>query len=197
MRTIRLMSALAVLLVPAVANAEVPEFLEEYGVAVTAGGGVVQFTDGSMRDFATEGGGWEGRLGFGTKTPITIEAAYLGSLHSIDALGLDYKANLLGTGIEGNVRVNLLPGSITPYLLVGAGWTRYSLVNTDTNTSDVRDSDDIVQFPLGLGVGFRQGPMLLDVRAVFRPTSQADMFVGATDGSLNSWSGTIRAGFEY
>jgi hypothetical protein len=188
---------LAILLAPAAAGADVRDEMIHYGTNVSAGGGLVQFVDRGMRDFATEGGGWEARLGFGTKKALTFEAAYVGSLHAIDALGLDTSANLLGTGVEGAIRVNLLPGMVQPYFLAGAGWTRYSLVNTDRNTSDVADSDDLAAFPMGLGVGFRQGQLTLDLRAVYRATASVDMFAGASDGSLSSWSGTLRAGFEY
>ncbi len=194
-----LVTLAALLLAPSEATADAHEELVEYGVNVSAGGGLVQFIDEDMRDFATEGGGWEGRLGFGTKKLLTFEAAYVGSLHSIDAFGLDRRANLLGTGVEGNVRVNLTGGRgiVTPYVLAGAGWTRYSVINTDTNTSDVSNRDDLAVFPFGAGVRFRQDQLTVDLRAVFRPTTAVDMFAGASDSSLASWSGTLRAGFEY
>ena len=199
MRPSKILVTLAVLLAPAPVAADVGEELVRYGVNVSAGGGLVQFIDDDMRDFATEGGGWEGRLGFGTKRLLTLEAAYVGSLHSIDALGLDRRANLLGTGVEGNLRVNFTSGRgiLQPYVLAGAGWTRYSLVNTDTNTSDVSDRDDLAAFPLGAGLRVRQGQLTVDLRAVYRPTAAVDMFAGASDSSLASWSGTVRAGFEY
>jgi hypothetical protein len=50
---------------------------------------------------------------------------------------------------------------------------------------------------MGVGVGFKQGALLIDARAVYRPTTQVDMFAGSTDSSLASWSATMRAGFEY
>ena len=197
MKTCEILVALATLLAPAAAGADVRGDLVKYGVNVSAGGGFVQFVDVDMRDFASEGAGWEGRIGFGTKKALTFEAAYIGSLHSIDALGLDRSASLLGTGVEGDIRVNLLNGIIRPYFLAGVGWTRYSLVNTSTNTSDVSDRDNLAAFPMGLGATFRQGQLTVDLRAVYRATAAVDMFAGAGDGSMASWSATLRAGVEY
>jgi hypothetical protein len=198
MKILTKLTAVAIVLAPSVASADsFQEVLVKYGASVSAGGGFVQFTEGSMRDFATEGAGWEGRLAFGTKTNLTIEAAYVGSLHAIDALGIASNANLLGTGIESNVRINLAKGNVQPYFLAGAGWGRYSLTNITTNTSDISDYDNVAQFPMGIGIGFKQGGMLIDARAVYRPTTQVDMFAGSTDSSLASWSATMRAGFEY
>jgi hypothetical protein len=111
-------------------------------LAASFGGGFVGFVDGDTRDHATEGGAWEGRLAFTPGSAITIEAAYVGTLQNIDALGLGDKARLLGTTIEANLRLDLLEGNLRPFLLAGAGWTRYDMTNTSSNTSDVQDVDN-------------------------------------------------------
>lgn len=187
----------AALLAPASAAADIRQDLAAYGLNVSAGGGLVQFIARDMRGFATEGGAWEARVGFGTRKAITFEAAYVGSLHAIDALGLDARASLLGTGLESALRVNLTRSALQPYFLAGAGWTRYTLVDTPTNTSDVSNRDDLAVFPLGLGVSLRQGQLTIDLRAVYRATTAVDLIAGASDGTMASWSGTLRAGFEY
>jgi hypothetical protein len=196
MQTLSKFTVLAVLSVPTIASAEINDTIVKYGASVSVGGGLVQFTDSATRDYATEGAGWEGRIAFGTKKILSVEAGYLGSLHAIDALGLDSNANLLGTNVEGALRINLLTGKLQPFLLAGAGWGHYNLTNNSTNTSDVANSDNIAEFPFGVGVGYKQGNMLFDARAVYRTTSNVDMFADNAS-ALNSWSATLRLGFEY
>ena len=64
---------------------------------------------------------------FGSRSPIAIEAAYVGSAQGINALGLDTDALLVGQGAEGNLRLNLTTRRVQPYLFGGIGWTRYNL----------------------------------------------------------------------
>lgn len=59
------------------------------------------------------------------------------------------------------------------------------------------DGDNIGLIPVGVGVGYKQGGMLFDARAVYRATTDVEMFAGATNTSLDSWSATLRLGFEY
>jgi hypothetical protein len=171
---------------------------ERYGIALTLGGGVIGFTDETTRDTIDLGGAWEARMTAGTRSPLALEAAYIGSAQSVDALGVDGDAILLGSGVEAAARLNLIPGAIQPYVLAGAGWTRYDLTNTDTNTSDVADEDDVFQLPLGAGLAFHQDGMVFDVRAVYRPTTDADLLDAAgTDARLDTWSAAVRGGFEF
>lgn len=196
MKTLRTLVALSVVPFPAVATAEPNALFIEYGTSISVGGGLVQFVNNDTRDFATEGAGWEARIAFGTRKAFAIEVGYLGSLHRIDALGLDSKANLLGTNVEGALRVNVAQGRIQPYLLAGAGYAHYNLTSFDANTSDVGDRDNVTVFPFGAGVGVKEGGLMFDARAVYRATSNVDMFAG-TNTSLDSWSATLRVGFEY
>jgi hypothetical protein len=188
---------LATALAPSVAGADLHDRIAGYGLNVSAGGGLVQFVDQDMRGFAREGTGWEARIGLGTRTLFAVEAAYVGSLHAIDALGLDASANLLGTGFEANARLNMREGAVQPYVLAGVGWSHYRLVDSDVNTSAVANSDDVAMLPFGAGVTFRRGALTLDARAVYRATTAVDMFAGASEGTLATWSGTLRVGLEY
>lgn len=197
MRICKPLVTLALVLAPSAAGADLGHRIARYGLDVSAGGGFVQFVDPAMRGFATVGSGWEARLGLGTRTLFAVEAAYVGSLHAIDALGLDASADLLGTGFESNVRLNMRAGAVQPYVLAGVGWTHYRLVDSDANTSDVADSDDVAMLPFGAGVTLRRGALTLDARAVYRATTAVDLLAGAPEGSLATWSGTLRVGLEY
>jgi hypothetical protein len=49
--------------------------------------------------------------------------------------------------------------------------------------------------PFTVEATYLHGPV--DLRAVYRATAAVDMFAGASEGSLASWSSTLGAGFEY
>lgn len=191
MKTCKVLAALATLLAPAAAGADVDDELHRYGMNVSAGGGLVMFVHGTggldLGEVDGPGGGWEARVAFGTRTPLAIEAAYVGSFQ-----GLPLGPNLLGNGVEANLRLNMLLGAVRPYVLAGVGWTRYSLVTPRPDMSLVGDGDDTAAFPMGAGVGVHVGRFAIDLRAVYRKTASVDRF-----GSMDSLSATLRAGFEY
>ena len=57
------------------------------GLAVMAGGGVTDFTQGATRNETTVGGSWDVRALVGTRTWIGFEASYIGGANPIKALG--------------------------------------------------------------------------------------------------------------
>jgi hypothetical protein len=172
------------------------------GMEATVGGGVTGFIDETPRNTATTGGSWEARLMFGSRLPLAVEAAYVGSAQSIDALGLANNAVLVGNGAEGDLRLNLTRSRVQPYLFGGIGWTHYQLSNMSnvSNTSSVLDKDDIGTVPLGAGVAARLGrSFIVDVRGTYRATFNDDLFraMSANNNSLQSWGATGRLGFEF
>ncbi|MCK6551961.1 hypothetical protein L6R52_39385 [Myxococcota bacterium] len=180
--------------------------LTRLGIGFAVGGGINNFTAGVMSDVADVGGAWTARVSVGTRSPIAIEAAYIGTANGIGALGLDDNAVLLGNGVEGTLRLNLTRTALQPYVFGGAAWKRYNLVNEDFNTSSIVDSDNVVEVPLGAGIAYHFRGFLIDGRADFRPSFDEDIVTGtvssndgetSSDNNLNSWSGTIRVGFEF
>lgn len=138
------------------------------GLELSVGGGVSTFAQSNQRDFTGTAGTWDARVAYGTRLPIAVEAAYIGSAQSIDALGLDGDAMLLSNGLEGAARLNILPGPLSPYLLGGVAWRRYSIINSERNVSDLLDEDDVFEVPLGVGLGFTVGGLVIDGRATYR-----------------------------
>jgi len=169
------------------------------GIEATVGGGAIGFIDQGSRNVANTGGSWDARLMFGSRLPIAVEGAYVGSAQSIDALGLSNSSLLLGNGVEGTLRVNLTRARVQPYLFGGAGWTHYQLSNTATNTSSVLGSDDIGTVPMGAGITGRVGMFVLDARGTYRATFNDDLLrqTASTDNSLQSWNASGRVGFEF
>lgn len=173
-----------------------PSLLLPIGMSATAGGGVRGYLEQSARDFAGTSGLWDARLLVGTRTVVGVEAAYSGSLGSIDALGLDTNARLLSSSVEGALRLHILPGMWQPYVMAGAGWIRYSITNDNFNTSSVADKDDQVVFPLGAGLTFRYQGIVADARGVYRPTVRADLIPQAGQ-DMPTWTAGLSGGAEF
>jgi hypothetical protein len=166
------------------------------GTTLMLGGGITGFTASRARDVTETGGGWNARLVVGTRSVLSAEIGYVGSAQSVDATGLDGDAFLLGNGGEVAARIGWPRSAVQPYLLAGAGFTHYSLVNDDFNTSSVESSDNLVHFPLGAGIAVRAGNVLLDARGVFRPSVEGDLFA-EDENDMHTWSGSLNAGWEF
>ena len=166
-----------------------------WGMSVSIGGGVSTFTDPDMLDYADYGGLWEARFLIGTRNIVGFEAAYVGTAADVNAIGLDTNAVLMSHGVEGNVRLNLLQGMWQPYVLAGAAYRHYSLVNEDFNTSSVANGDDVMEIPAAIGASFRYERLTLDARATIRPTLDQD--IAGKSAELHNWGLDLKAGFEF
>lgn len=161
---------------------------ETMGIGLSVGGGVDDFVGDAMRDTTSIGGGWNVRMTFGTHLPLAAEASYIGSAQSINALGLDNDAVLVGNGLQGALRLNVLSNfPVQPFLYGGAAWRHYDLTNTNFNTSDVRDSDDVFEVPVGVGIAGYISGFMADVRAEYRGAWGSDLIPNLR----NSDEGTI------
>jgi hypothetical protein len=182
---------------------EPPSGLEAIGLGVSLGGGVAGFTDDEARDLADVGGAWDVRVAVGTMLPVAFEGAYVGSAQNIDVFGLDTDTFLVGNGLEGNLRFQLPTKYVTPYVMVGLGWTHYSLTNTDTNNSLLEDNDDVITMPLGIGLtAFSVFGGTFDLRGVIKPTWQDTMFDGVYLGTgsavdMHTWNVTGNLGWNF
>lgn len=172
------------------------------GMSLAVGGGVTAFADDEMREFVDLAGSWEARLTLGTRQRIAVEVSYLGSVQTIDSLGLDQDAVLLSSGAGGALRLNLLTDRFQPYVLGGAAWRRYDVVNSDFNTSSVNGQDDVLETPFGIGVSYRYEPLIIDARGVYRRVFYDDLIqpevaAGQEEPGLHTWTANLMAGFEF
>jgi hypothetical protein len=178
-----------------------PRPLSGLGVALTAGGGVGGFFNTGARDAASDGFTWDVRLTLGTRIPVGLDLAYLGSVQGMNIPGLDSDAILVGNGAEAALRVQLPYGMVRPYLTGGVGWTHYSVQDTGL-VAGLRPSDTIGTIPIGVGVAVgRVNGFTFDVRAVGRIAFDDDLLDNLTPNggsdSLNSWGITARLGGEF
>jgi len=207
-----LCAALAMIVGASPASAQEPDysgpepvtFLDRYGFGLTIGGGVSGFTGDTMRDTTDDGGNWDVRATFGTRSFLAVEGSYLGSAQEIDTFGLDNDAVLISNGIQADLRLNATVDiDVQPFLYAGVAWRRYDLMNADFNTSDVQDEDDVLEIPMGFGVAWRGAGFLLDARAEFRGATSEDMVpVAITDdrdgsAAMHRWGINANLGYEW
>jgi hypothetical protein len=168
------------------------------GASLSAGGGVFGFTNETVQDATTDvGAAYQARLHLGTNTPLGFELAYIGTAQNLDALGVEDDAFLVSNGGEAGLTLGIpIFNMIHPYAYGGAAWKRYDVVNTDTNTSAVADDDDVFELPLGGGLMWDIGQVILDARGVYRWAFEEDLIAGGDEG-LDNWDVTLRAGMEF
>jgi hypothetical protein len=177
----------------------------QVGVQAMVGGSATGFVEQGARSLTDTGGSWDGRLTVGTRLPVAVEAAYVGSAQGINALGLDTNAILLGNGAEGALRINMSTARIQPYIFGGAGWMRYQLQNTTIPTASMSGPDNVLTVPFGVGISGRLGRgFVLDVRGTGRATFEDNLLqaagtaTGSTGGTrMHSWNAGAHLGWEF
>lgn len=169
---------------------------DRLGLSIAAGGGVEGFTGDALRRNTKDGGLWNVRATFGTRSFLAFEAQYIGSAQAVDApFGLDSNAMLVSNGVQGNLRLNFLRDRpVQPFLFAGAAWRRYDITNTARNLSDISDEDDVFEVPLGVGMAYRWRGLLLDARGEFRVASDEDLMPRFDLGGLRDQAPMNRYG---
>lgn len=172
-------------------------------LGVMVGGGVFEFADAETRVFAETGGAWNARFLILPRSILSAELAYIGSAQEIDALGLDDGTALVGTGIEAGLRLNAVGnGDINSYVYAGVGYTHFSLEGADFNTSNVDDSDGVLQVPFGVGLSLPvTQAVVLDIRGLYRAAFGEELIAtsdpDAEENDLDNWSAMAQVGWLF
>jgi hypothetical protein len=170
------------------------------GIGLTVGGGVTDFVDKDSRNLANVGGTWEARLAYGTRRVIGAEVGYVGSAANLRTSGVSDNARLLGTSVEGNLVFGSSFGKVRPYVFGGVGASRYKIVNTEFNDSNLKDQETAFYVPVGVGIGLRAMGVLFDIRGTMRPAFRDELqreVTGDQSARLSSWAATARLGWEF
>lgn len=186
--------ALVALLAAPLAGAEDKTPILPSGMSAMVGGGISQFIDPAANANAQLGGNWTARFTYGTRSYLGAELAYLGSSQAINALGVSDHAFLLSNGVEAAIRLNATTTALQPYVTAGLGWRIFSVQNTLVNTSDILDSDNILEVPFAVGLAYRYQGLVVDARADVRPTFYQQL-MGRT--TLANWSVGAKVGWEF
>ena len=172
------------------------------GLAVMAGGGVTDFTQGATRNETTVGGSWDVRALVATRTWIGFEASYIGGANPIKALGVSGNSKLVRNGVEGALRVQLplyhRSTLLEPYVVGGVGWNSYRVTYVNSYSASVTTSgDNTVAVPLGVGFMVSYKGVVIDLRTTFRPTYRQTILGDQGATGLTNWDAGAMVGFEF
>jgi hypothetical protein len=174
------------------------------GLVLSIGGGITDFAGTGMRSITQVGGEYEVRLMWGSRSPLAIEAAYVGTAQAIRAVGMDPNAILVSNGVEGIGRLNIGTWWFQPYIFGGVGWQHFNVTNKSFNVSDVQNVEDAVTVPWGGGFAAYIGNdgWNVDFRVTYRSTfSDHDMVLpgspASTTRNLANYSANLRVGYEF
>jgi hypothetical protein len=172
------------------------------GLGLQLGGGVTGFTRHDARDRFGTGGYWDLRAVLGTDSFLGAELAYVGSAREVNAAGVTGNAALVGNGAEAVARVNLPLSAgalrVSPFLFGGVGWTYYNIVNSDTNTSNIKDHANALTIPFGAGVSLAYDHFIVDGRFTYRAVFDDKLVPTGSNDSLDlqNWSGGLTLGYQ-
>jgi hypothetical protein len=175
---------------------ETRDRLTGLGEYFLVGGGVSDFSERALRDRLDMGGGWDARVGIGSRFYLGAEAAYVGSFRSFKGFDSDLAMN----GAEGIVRLQVPytsgPWLVEPFAFGGIGWNHLSIRKAPAG---VKDSADIGVVPFGGGVTVGYGRWLVDARFTWRSTFNDDVALapGTTTSSLSNWTVGASLGVEF
>jgi hypothetical protein len=182
------------------------------GVSTILGGGVVGFTDKTMRNTASDVGGlWNLRVTLGSHIPLGLDVSYLGTAMNLNGLPSGQNGTLIGTTVEGAVRYNVLPHyRVNPYVFAGIGWQRYDVTEANVSLSDsgMNDMDNLVEFPMGAGLSYRRAGFVGDLRGTFRAATEQDLVLKTTAltpgaptsddfAPMHTWEASAALGYEF
>lgn len=176
------------------------------GVGFIAGGGLTGFTDQAVRNNMQNNvqGLWDARISIGTHVPIGLDLSYVGTASSLaNPLGTGgSNGTLYGTAAEAALRWNILPHfAWDPYVFGGIGWQNYEVTGQSLAMPGMRSSDNSVEFPMGVGMSFRDtSGWLVDVRGTFRDDPNSNLIYQASNNSyapMHSWEASAALGYEF
>jgi hypothetical protein len=169
---------------------------EDSGLALQAGGGIMNFGSSRMQELTSAGGYWDVRLIGGLRQVFAFEAAYVGTANPISAPGVLEGSALVGHGAEGNLRLNIplvtSDGAyFMPFGVAGLGWQHYRIVNGATTGAMLAQNDDVLVIPVGAGLTIGYRHMYLDTRFTYRFSQYEDLLTASdqsNNGQLRQWT---------
>jgi len=189
-----------------------PRLQSGIGISTTLGGGVVQFTNSTMRGTTSNLGGlWDLHITMGSHLPLALDLAYIGTATHIGGLPTGNTATLIGSAAEGTLRWNVMPNAAwTPYIFGGVGYQRYDVTGGDVTLSDsgMNSSDNLLSVPAGLGFVWRgDNGLVADIHGTYRFTWFQDLVlangvpINTTSSNsfvnTNNWQASAAIGYEF
>jgi hypothetical protein len=171
--------------------------------SINIGGGVADFVGSSMRTATEVGAGWDARVTFGTRSLVAFEAGYAGTYNKlqspVEGPG-SVAPYLVNNSVDGDLRLNLLPFRVQPYVFGGVGYNHASMNNLGDSPAMAerfRSSDDQLLVPAGGGLAVYVGRhMNFDARFTYRAVFLNDLDK-TSDARLDQWVAQGRLGYTF
>jgi len=145
-----LLTAAAILSLPIAARAESE-------LSLTLQGGGVKY-DQALAAPSDLGAEYGLRLGILPTPALGIEIGYLGSQSNVrDVVNNSSTTRLITNGAYGDARVNILPGSVMPYVFGGFGVTNFKVDNEVISSDGGLHGRTVATIPFGGGLDFNIG----------------------------------------
>lgn len=154
-----------------------PSWIDRLDPDVTVGVGWAGFAGRELRGLFDAGPAWQVRAGVGEWDAVRFEVVYSGSIQDATAMDASPNARLVGNGVHGQFRINVLPElPVEPFFFAGAGWSNYR-VTGGTAGAAIRSTgrDNVIEVPIGIGGAYRYGDFYFDVRAAFGAVAAAEL----------------------
>ena len=172
-------------------------------MSITGGGGVQDFVSSRMRSVTQLGAEWDARVLFGTKVPIAFEAGYVGTYNALNSASFGSSGVapfMLNNGVDGALRINLLPWRVDPFIFGGLGYNHAQIMNRADNValaSQFRRQDDQLIVLAGAGLaGYLGKHAALDARFTYRAVFLDDINI-VDHGRQDQWVVSARAGYAF
>jgi opacity protein-like surface antigen len=169
-----------------------------FQMAVSAGGGASNYFGDAMKG-SDAGGAWDARVLWGTRFPVGFEAAYVGSVNTVE--GAVQNGHVTSQGFDTDVRLQL-PYRVQPYIFGGVGYNHMSLSNDGRSdpalAAQYQQNSSMLAVPAGGGLsGYLGRHVMLDARFTYRALLDNKFDRSVATDSAHQWTALGRVGYAF
>ena len=87
-----------------------------------------------------------------------------------------------------------------PYVFGGVGWTQYDVSSIEASSPDMREDDQVINIPAGVGLRLALPQhLILDLRGTYRAAIDDTMLdgMGGNEHGLETWSAAGQVGMTF
>jgi hypothetical protein len=169
-------------------------------VSLTTGGGVTDYFGSGFTASSSVGAAWDAQLTVGTRSLFAFEASYLGSVNALNTTNSD-NGHLTMNGFDSDLRINLLPYRVQPYVFGGVGYAHLHVDNANGNaqiTSKLNNDVDQFTVPAGAGLStYIAKHATIDLRGTYHLMPDNKLTAMSTGDSIHSWTAAARVGYAF
>jgi hypothetical protein len=169
-------------------------------MSLTIGAGGAGFVQERLSGRVFPGVAYNARFTVGTRSWVAFEASYVGTVNKL--IGpFSREPQVIGNGLESDLRINFWPGRVEPYAFGGVGFNTWGLHNREIDPATAagfRDSNTLFIVPVGGGMsGYLGRHFLLDARFTYRFMFNQNFFINQIDSRTDQWTVQGNIGYAF